>query len=70
MKQLRIVTILVTLATGSMIGIAAAQRGEEVVAYFYSDKFQGKKTASGEVYDKDGLTARHTRSFPTEPKLR
>jgi peptidoglycan lytic transglycosylase len=58
-KQLRIATILVTLATVSMTGIAAAQTGEEGVAIFYSDKFQGKKTASGEVYDKDGLTASH-----------
>jgi rare lipoprotein A len=58
-KQRRIVTILVTLATVSMISITAAQTGEEGVANFYSDKFQGKKTASGEVYDKDGLTASH-----------
>jgi peptidoglycan lytic transglycosylase len=58
-KQRRIVTILVTLATVSMISITAAQTGEEGVANFYSDKVQGKKTASGEVYDKDGLTASH-----------
>jgi rare lipoprotein A len=58
-KQRRIVAILVALAMGSMMGIAAAQTGEEGVANFYSDKFQGKKTASGEVYDKDGLTASH-----------
>jgi peptidoglycan lytic transglycosylase len=58
-KQRRIVAILVTLATVSMMGIAAGQTGEEDVANFYSDKFQGKKTASGEVYDKNGLTASH-----------
>jgi rare lipoprotein A len=58
-KQRRIVAILVTLATVSMMGIAAGQTGEEGVANFYSDKFQGKKTASGEVYDKNGLTASH-----------
>jgi hypothetical protein len=28
-------------------------------ANFYGDKFQGKKTASGEVFDKNGLTAAH-----------
>ena len=55
-----IVTILVlALATVSMIGVGAAQGSEEGVAMFYSDKFQGKKTASGEVYDKNGLTASH-----------
>jgi rare lipoprotein A len=58
-KQRRIVAILVTLATVSIMGTAASQTGEEGVANFYSDKFQGKKTASGEVYDKNGLTASH-----------
>jgi peptidoglycan lytic transglycosylase len=58
-KHLKIVAILVTLATVSMMGIAAGQTGEEGVANFYSDTFQGKKTASGEVYDKNGLTASH-----------
>ena len=58
-KQRRIVAILVALATVSTIGIAAAQTGEEGVANFYSDTFQGKKTASCEVYDKNGLTAAH-----------
>jgi len=54
-----IVTILVTLATVSTFGVVSGQTGEEGVANFYSDKFQGKKTAGGEVYDKDGLTASH-----------
>jgi len=29
------------------------------VASFYSDKYQGKKTSSGEVFDQDKLTAAH-----------
>jgi rare lipoprotein A len=59
-KTLRMVAILVVLVTVSMVGIAAPQTGaEEGVANYYRDKFQGKKTASGEVYDKDGLTASH-----------
>jgi rare lipoprotein A len=41
------------------LGLAFAQSAEEGIANFYSDKFQGKKTASGEVYDKNGLTASH-----------
>ena len=53
------VAILVVVATFSMIGSAAAQAGEQGVANFYSDKFEGKKTASGEIYKKDGLTASH-----------
>jgi len=42
----------------SMAGIAVAQ-SEKGVANFYNDSFQGKKTSSGEPYDKNGLTAAH-----------
>jgi rare lipoprotein A len=58
-KRLRLAAILAMLVAVSMAGNAAAQIGEEGVANFYSDKFEGKKTASGEVYDKNGLTASH-----------
>ena len=58
-KPLSMVAILVLLVAAAMVGHAAAQTGEEGVANFYSDKFEGKKTASGEVYDKNGLTAAH-----------
>ena len=58
-KPLSMVAILVLLVAAAMVGHAAAQTDEEGVANFYSDKFEGKKTASGEVYDKNGLTAAH-----------
>lgn len=32
---------------------------EEGIAAYYSDVFQGKKTASGELYDREKLTAAH-----------
>jgi rare lipoprotein A len=68
-KQLRMV-VLVMLATVAMVGNAAAQASEEGVANFYSDKFEGKKTASGEVYDKSGLTAAHKKlPFGTKVKV-
>jgi rare lipoprotein A len=54
-----IVASLLTLAMVAMTGVAAAQTREEGIAILYSDKFQGKKTASGELYDKNGLTAAH-----------
>ncbi len=38
-------------------------------ASFYADKFQGRRTASGEPYDKDKLTAAH-RTHPFGTKLR
>lgn len=58
-QQATLIAIVVTLATLSMIGSAAAQAREEGVANFYSDRFEGKKTASGELYDKNALTAAH-----------
>ena len=60
---------IMLLAIVSAAGIAGAQ-AEEGVANFYGDKFQGKKTASGEVFDKDGLTAAHKKlPFGTKVKV-
>src|SRR5258705_5311466 len=68
MKQV-IVAIVVALAIVGSAQIAGAQ-AEEGVANFYGDKFQGKKTASGEVFDKDGLTAAHKKlPFGTKVKV-
>jgi rare lipoprotein A len=64
-----LMAVLMTLAL-AMPGIALAQSTEEGVANFYSDAFQGKKTASGEVYDKAGLTAAHKKlPFGTKVKV-
>ena len=49
---------IVMLVVVAGTGIASAQT-EEGVANYYSDKFVGKKTSSGEPYDKDKLTASH-----------
>lgn len=60
---------IVALAIVGMVGVAAAQ-SEEGTANFYGDKFQGKKTASGEVFDKNGLTAAHKKlPFGTKVKV-
>jgi peptidoglycan lytic transglycosylase len=68
-KQLGIVIAIVSLATVWKLGIATAQTAEEGIANFYSDKFQGKKTASGAVYDKNKLTASH-KTLPYGTKVR
>jgi len=44
----------------------AAQEGE---ASYYADSLNGSKTASGELYDKDALSAAH-RSLPFGTKVR
>lgn len=61
--------ILVALALAATAGGAAAQM-EEGTANFYGDKFQGKKTASGDVFDMNGLTAAHKKlPFGTKVKV-
>ena len=67
-KQLAVVITILSLATVGLHGIATAQT-EEGIANFYSDKFQGKKTASGAVYDKNKLTASH-KTLPYGTKVR
>jgi rare lipoprotein A len=51
-------------------GLARAQSSEQGTANFYNDSFQGKKVASGEVYDKSALTASHKKHpFGTKVKV-
>jgi rare lipoprotein A len=45
------------------IGVKTAFQGEMVQATFYGDEFRGSRTASGEVFNPDGLTAAH-KSLP------
>jgi rare lipoprotein A len=54
--------VLLFAIASMMAGMAVAQPlDEEGTATFYSNRFEGKKTASGEVYDKKALTAAHPR---------
>jgi len=70
MKQFGIVIAVVSLAIVWNLGIATAQTAEEGIANFYSDKFQGRKTASGAVYDKNKLTASHkTLAYGTKVRV-
>ena len=69
-RQLGAMIALVSLATALNLAIASAQGAEEGTANYYSDKFQGRKLASGEVYDKNKLTASHkTLAFGTKVKV-
>ena len=53
MKKLALVVSLI-------IGLSQLVGAQEYgLASFYSDKFQGRPTASGEAYDKDKMTAAH-----------
>jgi len=69
-KQRRNALLVVLLGLLPVPAIALAQSSEEGVANFYSDRFQGKKTASGAVYDKSKLTASHKKhSFGSKVKV-
>ncbi len=47
-----------------------SQNAETGMASFYSDKFEGKKTASGEIYKSSKMTAAHpTLPFGTKVKV-
>ena len=69
-KRQRIAIGVVFLVVLSMAGVAAAQTAEEGMANFYNDNFQGKKTASGEPYDKNGHTVAHKKlAYGTKVKV-
>lgn len=53
-----------TFACGGALGRGSSSgSAEEGKAVYYSDSLQGKRTASGEPYDKDAFTAAH-RALP------
>lgn len=58
--------LAIALAAAAVPASAEAQEG---VASWYGQDFHGKKTASGEIYDKEGLTAAH-KSLPFGTYLR
>lgn len=66
MKWFLQVLVLVCMASS----VAIASPPETGLASYYSDNFHGKKTASGEKYDKNQLTAAHkTLPFGTMVKV-
>lgn len=69
MRQVNILTAVAMLTMLFTCGFALAQSAEEGLANFYSDRFQGKKMANGEPYDKNKLTASH-KKHPFGTKLK
>jgi rare lipoprotein A len=69
-KRFCVAVFVVLFGAASALGITLAQSSEEGIANFYSDRFQGKKTASGQIYDKNALTASHKKHpFGTKVKV-
>lgn len=62
----RLLAIILFCLLGSGCGLIVPPReepGTVGLASYYHDKFQGRRTASGEVVDQNALTAAH-RSYP------
>lgn len=70
-RQTLCLLILTTILTGSWLGVSAFStiREEYGKCGYYSDALQGRKTASGEKYDKNLLTCAH-KSLPFGTLLR
>ena len=67
---MRVLTIFLLFAISlTCIEDGFAQRVETGMASYYSDKLQGRLTASGEVYDTINMTAAH-RSLPFFTKIK
>lgn len=58
-RRRAILVALLSFAAVWVIGVAAAQPAEEGTASLYGDRLEGKKTASGETYDRKALAAAH-----------
>jgi rare lipoprotein A len=65
----KVVSLVSVLVACSLLTVGTA-RAEEGTAVHYSDKFQGRPTASGEIFDQEALTAAHkTLRFGTNVKV-
>ena len=60
-----------SLVAAALFGLCAVPtaRAEEGMAVYYSDRFQGKPTASGDKFDQEALTAAH-RKLPFGTKVK
>jgi rare lipoprotein A len=59
------------IAASFLIGLSSCAHKitETGKASYYADKFQGRKTASGEVFRQEKLTAAHRTAFGTKVKV-
>lgn len=61
--------IFITILTGFFLSCSCSSNRQGIASY-YADKFHGRKTASGEKYNKNALTAAHRKlPFGTRVKV-
>lgn len=66
--RLCLTTLLVVGTAGSAFAHSTAAKPQEGVASYYSDRFQGATTASGDSFNQQALTAAHP-SLPFGTKV-
>lgn len=59
----------ILLVANLSVSFSSTESANCGVATYYADLFQGKRTASGELYDKNKLTAAH-RTLPIGTKIK
>ena len=69
MKLYRFMVAMLLCVIQGMPQVASAAAVQEGEASYYADSLNGKKTASGELYDKSALSAAH-RSLPFGTKVK
>lgn len=62
-KMKRISGIFIAITTALFVFCTNIQAQEEGIASYYGNKFHGRRTSSGEIYDKDGYSCAH-RTLP------
>ncbi|WP_447555487.1 septal ring lytic transglycosylase RlpA family protein [Vreelandella sp. EE22] len=67
-RRIKISVFAILLCVASTGAFAQETDTQEGVASFYSDRFQGATTASGEAFDQQALTAAHP-SLPFGSKV-
>ena len=61
--------LLCAAALVTLTGCQEPTRVDEGIASFYADSFHGRKTASGETYNRRGRTAAH-RTLPFDTRVK
>ena len=66
--KVRVLLVSMLLASLLVLVVQIVAQAEPTVATYYANKYAGKPTASGQLYDPHGLTAAHP-SLPFGTKL-
>jgi rare lipoprotein A len=69
MKIYKLTVVMLLCVIQGALQVVSAAAVQEGKASYYADSLNGSKTASGELYDKDALSAAH-RSLPFGTKVR